>query len=323
MVDALIVGGGGQDGAYIARALIARGDRVAATSRMGARADRSGLARLGVADAVAFHALGEDDDPASLLRLLAPRQIFVLAGQSSVARSFEDPQASYRGAALFARIVEAARHVAPDARILNAASGDCFGETPADNPARATSRFAPRSPYGIGKATQALATTVAREAYGQHVSTAFLFNHESPLRPNRFVIAKLAESVVAIATGRLQRIEMGDLSVVRDWGLAEEHCAAMIAMLDADAPGDYVIATGRSVALEAVVAHAFARFGRDWRDHVTISDRFRRPTDITIHHADPALARERLGWHARHDAFAMIDRLIDAAESDGEGAASI
>lgn len=307
--SALIWGVGGQDGAYLAHLLLAKGYRVHGTSRGEAVPDN--LRRLGIHDKVELYAV----DPADATRVgevvagAAPAEIYYLAGQSSVGRSFAEPEATFAGAALgLLNVLEAARRAAPEAALLNAASGDCFGETVA--PATEKSRFRPRSPYAVAKCSAHLLIEANRVAYHQRACSAFLFPHESPLRPDSFVIGKLMAAIRRFAAGDRVPLELGDLSVVRDWGWAPDYVTAMWAMLQRDTPEDLILATGASMRLEDFVAAAFAAIDLDWRDHVTSVPGLRRPADILEQHADPSRAADLIGWRASVIGEELVKRLV-------------
>ncbi|WP_066584630.1 GDP-mannose 4,6-dehydratase [Sphingomonas pruni] len=292
---AIIWGIGGQDGAYLARLLLEKGYRVHGTSR--ATGVPVNLRRLGIAEDIALHAVDPTDAPrvGEAIAAAAPDEIYYLASQSSVGRSFAEPEATFAGAALgLLNVLEAARHKAPAAALLNAASGDCFGETA--TAATETTRFAPRSPYAAAKCSAHLLIEANRVAYGQRVCSAFLFPHESPLRPDSFVIGKLMAAIRRFAAGDRAPLELGDLGVVRDWGWAPDFVAAMWAMLQRGTPEDLILATGTSMRLEDFVAAAFAAIGLNWRDHVQCVAGLHRPADIAQQRANPSRAAKLIGW---------------------------
>jgi GDPmannose 4,6-dehydratase len=310
--SALIWGVGGQDGAYLARLLLDKDYRVHGTSRGGAIPDN--VRRLNIADRVELHTADPSDSArvVEVVAAAAPDEIYYLAGQSSVGRSFAEPEATFAGAALgLLNVLEAARREVPDAVLLNAASGDCFGETV--EPATERSSFRPRSPYAVAKCSAHLLIEANRVAYGQRACSAFLFPHESPLRPDSFVIGKLMAAIRRFAAGDRRPLELGDLSVVRDWGWAPDYVAAMWAMLQRETPEDLIIATGTSMRLENFVAAAFLAIGLDWRDHVTSVPGLRRPADIAEQHADPSRAAELIGWRASVAGEDLVKRLVDEA----------
>ena len=314
----LISGISGQDGAWLAKLLIDKGYRVYGTSRDAALSRFANLERLGIRDAVTCLSL-QQTDFRSVLQVLGqvdPHEIYNLAGQSSVGLSFEQPLVTLESIAVGTlNLLEALRFTGSSARLYNAASSECFGETSRDRPADELSPFAPRSPYGIAKATAFWSVANYRDAYGLFASSGILFNHESPLRPDRFVTRKVVKAACAIAAGSSTRLQLGELSVVRDWGWAPEYVDAMWRMLQADSPRDYVIATGESHSLEDFVAAVFAAVGRDWRDHVDCDPALRRATDLRESHANPDRARRELGWQATTKFDAMVRALVAAEQS--------
>jgi GDPmannose 4,6-dehydratase len=315
--SALIWGVGGQDGAYLARLLLDKGYRVHGTSR--GETVPTNLRRLGIGDEVQLHIADPADGArvGEVIAVAAPVEIYYLAGQSSVGRSFAEPEATFVGAALgLLNVLEAARRAVPDAALLNAASGDCFGETVA--PATEESPFRPRSPYAAAKCSAHLLLEANRVAHGQRACSAFLFPHESPLRPDSFVIGKLMAAIRRFAAGDRTPLELGDLNVVRDWGWAPDYVAAMWAMLQRATPEDLIIATGTSMRLEDFVAAAFAAIGLDWREHVKSVPGLRRPADIAEQHADPSRAAEVIGWRAGVAGEALVKRLVSEAISPSE-----
>lgn len=297
---ALICGVGGQDGAYLARFLLGQGYEIVGTTRHQG-SNVANLRKLGLEGAiriVEMDPLGRGEVERVLAESEA-KEIYYLAAQSSVWRSFEQPAETFEAAAVgLVNLLEAARRLGPDIRIFNAASGDCFGETAADVPATERSPFAPRSPYAAAKCAAHHAVAAARAAYGSYACSGFLFTHESPLRSEDFVVGKSLAAARRIASGSRETLALGNVEICRDWGWAPDYVAAMWRMLQLDAPEDFVLATGRSHRLGDLVERIFAAFALDWRDHVEIGSAKPRPGDISGQYADPALARERLGWSA-------------------------
>lgn len=308
----LICGVTGQDGGYLARLLTDCGHEVHGTSRQRHEGRPANLAHLQV-EGVRLHQLdpAEGDATATLLAAVRPDEIYYLAAQSSVARSFDLPVETWRASAMgFVAMLEAARTHCPDARIVNAASGDCFGTTRRDQPATEVSAFAPRSPYAAAKCAAAHAASVARLAHGQFACSAFLFSHESPLRPPTFVVGKIVAAVQRVAAGATETLELGNVEVVRDWGWAPDYVNALRLMASQAEPRDLVVATGTSYRLADLVAALFAAARLDWRDHVKLGAMPPRPADIPIQHADPSAARDMLGWSASTDLDGLAGRLI-------------
>lgn len=297
---ALICGVSGQDGAYLARLLIDKGYQVFGTSRDAYAHRFHGLSLLGLDGRVRLLSMAPNDFRSVLqtITLSVPDEIYNLAGQSSVGLSFEQPVETIESVAVGTlNLLEAIRFVERPIRLYSAGSSECFGDTGTLRATEATP-FRPRSPYAVAKACAHNLVANYRDAYALHASTGILFNHESPLRPERFVTQKIVRAAARIARGLDDTFTIGNLDIHRDWGWAPEYVEAMWLMLQQPLPGDYVIATGRSTSLEEFVALAFGHFGLDWRKHVRHDASLLRPSDIRFGAADPGLARERLGWQA-------------------------
>ena len=303
----LIVGIGGQDGAYLARHLIASGDSVWGTSRAPGVPDT--IDRLGLTGKVVMRCC-DPAIPGALAAIIAesePDEVYYLAAQSSVARSFTQPAEALNAVVGFAHLLETTSGMA--VRILDASSIDCFGEAPEGNPITEKSSFSPRSPYAVGKIAQSTLAKLAREADGRFVATAYLGNHESPLRDGRFVTRKIVDAARRIAAGTDETLRLGDVDVVRDWGWAPDYVQAMPSILRHDTPDAYVIATGKSVPLSHFVASIFAALDLDWRAHVQPNVFPPRPLDIRTQHADPMKAQMELGWRATSQVDAVANLL--------------
>ena len=312
---ALICGVGGQDGAYLAQLLVGKGYEVVGTSRDVNAQRFSGLVSLNLVDRIKLLSMAPNDFRSVLQTLSAsqPDEIYNLAGQSSVGLSFEQPVETMESVSIGTlNLLEAIRFVGRPLRFYSAGSSECFGDT---GTARANedTPFRPRSPYAVAKACAHNLVANYREAYGMHASTGILFNHESPLRPERFVTQKIIRGAARIARGELDALSIGNLAIWRDWGWAPEYVEAMWRMLQQDEPGDYVIATGRSAPLEEFVALAFGHFNLDWRQHVRHDVALLRPSDIRNGAADPGRAFERLGWKASVRLEDLVGRMCEAA----------
>jgi GDPmannose 4,6-dehydratase len=310
---ALILGVSGQDGSYLADLLIRRGLDVHGTSRDKDVSSFAGLKQIGIYGRVTLHSAVLSDFRSVVTVLNRPALIFNLAAQSSVVLSFEQPvetiDSIMHGTI---NVMEAMRFLALDAKFYNAASSECFGNTGREQPADETTMFSPRSPYAVGKAASFWAVANYREAYGLFVCNGLLFNHESPLRPARYVTQKIVRRAVEIAAGRASSIELGMLNIARDWGWAPEYVDAMARMLDLDTPEDFVIATGETRTLEDFVATVFACLGRDWRNHVIDNPALHRPTDIMYSSGNPSKAAHLLGWKAENKMAAVVNLLVEA-----------
>jgi GDPmannose 4,6-dehydratase len=301
MKTALICGIGGQDGGYLAALLLARGYKVIGTSRDPQAQSFANLEKLGIRDRVQIVSMAPDDFRSVITAVTraAPDEIYALAGQSSVGLSFELPAETLQSIVFGAlNLLEAIRHIGAPIRLYHAGSSECFGGL-AGIPATEATPFRPRSPYGVAKASAHMLVANYREAYGLFACNGILFNHESPLRPKRFVTAKIADAVRRIAGGEAMKLTLGRTDIVRDWGWAPEFVEAMWLMLQQPQADDYIIATGQSHSLTDFVAAAFAAAGLDWQEHVTTDPALGRPTDLDWSGADPAHAARTLGWRAQ------------------------
>ena len=312
---ALICGITGQDGSYLARHLLHRGYRVIGTSRDALVANRRNLIRLGIDDRIALESMSLNDFR-SVLDVLSrhqPDEVYNLSGQSSVGLSFVQPVDTLDSIVMGTlNLLEAVRFLGRPIRIYNAGSSECFGDT---DGAAANERtpFRPRSPYAIAKAAAFWQVANHREAYGLFACSGILFNHESPLRPERFVVQKIVRAVQRIAAGSDEVLLLGRLDITRDWGAAEEYVDAMWRMLQQPEPDDYVIATGQSQALSELVQVAFAQVGLDARAHVREDASLHRPTDLQASRADPSHAEARLGWRARQRMIDVVRDMLQTA----------
>ncbi|MCC2110531.1 MAG: GDP-mannose 4,6-dehydratase [Hyphomicrobiales bacterium] len=319
---ALIFGVSGQDGAYLADLLLRKGYAVHGTTRDVAKAGAGGLAALGVEKRIALHSVAptDFDSVKAAIAAISPKEIYNLSGQSSVGLSFDKPAEtidSIAGGTL--AILEALRTLGADAKFFSAGSSECFGDT-GDVPADEATPFHPRSPYAVAKAAAFWEVASYRDSYGLHACSGILFNHESPLRPKRFVTRKIVAGAVAIAAGRMDKLTLGDVSIRRDWGFAPDYVEAMWRMLQQEEAEDFVIATGQSHSLEEFVAAAFAEVGLDWRDHVTIDKGLMRPSELRESAGNAGKAEQLLGWRAQVLMPELVARMV-AAERIAAGTA--
>jgi len=312
---ALICGLSGQDGAYLAQLLLQKGYRVVGTSRDAQISSFSNLDRLGIRSQIEVASMAMSDFR-SVLQALArfkPDEVYNLAGQSSVGLSFEQPVETLESISIGTlNLLEGIRFLDRDIRLYNAGSSESFGDT-GDSPANEQTPFRPRSPYAVAKAAAYWQVANYREAYGLFACSGILFNHESPLRPERFVTQKIVLAACRIAAGSKEKLALGRLDIQRDWGWAPEYVEAMWKMLRQPQPEDFVIATGESHTLQDFVAVAFAAFNLDWRDHVDTDPALMRPTDLSVSRADPALAAAKLGWKAKTQMTAVVRKMVAAA----------
>lgn len=311
---ALICGIGGQDGAYLAAHLLSLGYAVIGTSRDASVNRFEALTRLGIRDRVTATSMSLVD-VRSTLQVVAqyqPDEIYNLAGQTSVAISFDQPAETFESIIVGTlNLLETIRILRRSIRIYSAGSAEIFG-TIGEQPAGVKTVLNPRSPYGIAKATSLWQVAQYRDAYGIEACTGILFNHESPLRPERFVTQKIVAAACRIAAGEQQSLELGDLSVQRDWGWAPEYVVAMHRMLQLDIVEDFVIATGHTSRLEDFVAAAFEAVGLDWKRYVRCDPALLRPSENRCGRADTTHASERLGWTARYKMPDVARMMVEA-----------
>ena len=318
---AVICGISGQDGAYLAQLLLQKGYRVVGTARDAQVSSFANLVRLDILSRVTVVSMAINDFR-SVLQVLSkyePAEVYNLAGQSSVGLSFEQPVETLESISVGTlNLLEVIRFLNREIRFYNASSGECFGET-GDMPAHETTPFRPRSPYAVAKAAAFWQAANYREAYGLFACSGILFNHESPLRPERFVTQKIVRAACRIAVGNVERLYLGNLDIQRDWGWAPEYVDAMWRMLQSAVPQDFVIATGETRALKDFVAEAFNVVGLDWRDHVEIDNTLMRPTDIRFNHANPTLAAAQLGWIATKHMNDVVHAMVVAEQTRTSG----
>jgi GDPmannose 4,6-dehydratase len=312
--SALICGISGQDGTYLSQFLLERGYDVYGTSRDAQAASFANLRVAGILNRVRLSSMSVTDFRSVLqvLQRVKPDELYNLSGQSSVGLSFEQPVETLESIATGTlNLLEAIRFSGLPIRFYSAGSGEAFGNT-AGIPANEQTRFAPRSPYAVAKAAAYWQVTNYREAYQLFACTGILFNHESPLRPERYVTKKIVAAARRIATGSKETLVLGDIEIERDWGWAPEYVEAMWLMLQRDLPDDFVIATGSTTKLKAFVAQAFAQVSLNWEDHVRTDPALLRPTDIRQGNADPGKAERELGWKATNKAGDVVRLMMDA-----------
>jgi len=315
---ALICGVSGQDGTYLARLLLGRGYEVWGSSRDAELTSFNNLRQLGIYDSVHLVSLNPRDvgSVLGLLRRIRPDEIFSLAGQSSVGLSFQQPVETIESIALGAlNLLEAIRLSDLDIRFYNAGSTECFGDT-GNSIADEASPFNPCSPYAVAKASAYWTVANYREAYKMYACTGILSNHDSPLRPRRFVTRKIIHAVASLALGHDTHLTLGNLSIERDWGWAPEYVEAMAAMLNQPSPEDYIIATGKSHTLLEFMETAFQLVGKDWHSYVTIDEHLMRPTDILRNKVDSSKAANALAWHAESGMRQVVNMMLEAEMSN-------
>ncbi len=312
MKTALICGVGGQDGAYLSRLLLEKGYRVFGTSRDAQGGSFINLQRVGVRARVQLLSMAPEDFRSVFIALKTaePDEVYFLAGQSSVGLSFEQPAETIQSFTLGTlNVLEACRMMNKPVRQYHAGSSECFGDT-AGVPATERTPFSPRSPYAVAKASAYWLVNNYRESYGLYACTGILFNHESPLRPDRYVTQKIVQAIKRIAAGSPEKLTLGRMDISRDWGWAPDYVEAMWLMLQQQTPEDYVIATGHTFSLHDFVATAFELNQLDWRVHVVQDPTLFRPSDILINSADPSKANKQLNWKATFQGSAVVKAMM-------------
>ena len=309
---ALICGISGQDGSYLAQFLLNKNYVVWGSSRDVKVSSFANLSRLSILDKVMLLSMVPEDFQSVLMTIkkIEPDEIYFLAGQSSVGLSFDQPAETIQSAVIGTlNMLEACRMFNKEIKLYHAGSSECFGDTQGHS-ANEETPFNPRSPYAVAKASAFWLVNNYREAYGLFACTGMLFNHESPLRPSRFVTQKIVQGAKRIANGSDEKLKLGLLDIKRDWGWAPEYVDAMWRMLQLDKPEDFVIATGSTNSLEDFVAYAFKTQGLNWQEHVISDHSLFRPTDLSVSRADPRRAKKGLGWQAKVTMEQVIEKMI-------------
>ena len=315
MPAALITGITGQDGAYLAQHLYGQGYGVYGLVRRSSSGDVTDwrLRELGIRENVMLLD-GDVTDVSSIIRILhrvRPAEVYNLAAQSFVPASWQQPVLTGNVTGLGAvNVLEAIRTVDSTIRFYQASSSEMFGkiQEPVQNE---NTPFYPRSPYAAAKLYAHWMTVNYRESFDMHASSGILFNHESPLRGIEFVTRKITDGVAQIKLGRERHLKLGNLNAIRDWGHARDYVRAMALMLQQDAPGNYVIATGRTASIREFCAIAFGYAGLDWEDHVLADPTLLRPAEVDLLHGDTTKARAVLGWKPENTLEDMVAEMVD------------
>ncbi len=309
---ALVTGISGQDGSYLAEFLLGKGYDVYGIVR------RSSLAKLDRIEHIADRVrLVEGDlmDQGSLdetLQQIQPDEVYNLAAQSFVPVSWNQPALTADITGLGAlRVLEAIRKHSPKARFLQASSSEMFGKV-VESPQSETTRFHPRSPYGVAKVFAHHITVNYRESYGIFACSSICFNHESPRRGSEFVTRKVTQQAARIKLGLADRLKMGNLDARRDWGFAGDYVQAMWLMLQQPQADDFVIATGETHSVQELVQAAFACAGLDWKKFVEIDPKLVRPAEVDSLCGDSSKARKILGWKPKVNFDQLVKMMIEA-----------
>ena len=311
---ALITGITGQDGAYLARFLLAKGYQVHGVIARRGTDTLWRLRELAVLDDVEI--IDADlIDLSSLIRALErtkAEEIYNLAAQSFVATSWDQPVLTAEVTAVGAlRLLDAVRIVNPKARFYQASTSEMFGKVQQPVQDEQTP-FYPRSPYAVSKLFAHWSTVNYRESFNMHASSGILFNHESPLRGIEFVSRKITDAVARIHQGLKKDLRLGNIEAHRDWGFAGDYVEAMWAMLQQPEPDNYVIATGRTTSVSEMCRIAFSHVGLNYQDYVIIDPRFYRPAEVDMLVGNPAKAKMKLGWIPKTKLEDLIKMMVEA-----------
>ena len=325
---AFITGITGQDGSYLTEFLLKKGYEVHGLIR------RSSSFNTGRIDHIyqdphtpnpnLFLHYGDLTDGVNMTNLIhqiQPTEIYNLGAQSHVQVSFTMPQYTAQVDAVGAvALLESIRASGIKCRFYQASTSELYGSTPP--PQSELSVFRPRSPYAAAKLMAYWSTVNYREAYGVHATNGILFNHESPRRGETFVTRKITRAVAKIANGSKEKLYLGNLEAVRDWGYAKEFVESMWLMLQEDKPGDYVVATGVGATVRDFARAAFEHVGLDYKDHVEVDKRYERPTEVDSLIGDPSKAEKLLGWKATTHWKELAKLMVDADMSKVKSAKS-
>ncbi len=312
--SALITGVTGQDGAYLAKLLLAKGYEVHGLVARRSSDTRWRLRELGVEQSIRFIE-GDLADAGSVQRAVIkakPAELYNLGAQSFVATSWDQPVTTAMVDGLgVTHALEAIRQFSPETRFYQASTSEMFGLIQAERQDESTP-FYPRSPYGVAKLYGHWITVNYRESFGLHASSGILFNHESPLRGIEFVTRKVTDAVARIKLGKQKELRLGNIDAQRDWGFAGDYVEAMWLMLQQERADDYVVATGVTTTVREMCKLAFEHVGLNYEDHVIIDPQFFRPAEVDILLGNPAKAEKALGWTPKTPLVELIQMMVDA-----------
>jgi GDPmannose 4,6-dehydratase len=313
---ALITGVSGQDGAYLAELLINKGYEVIGTSRNIKSNLFSNLISLNIKNKL--NLIGLDLQSFSEVKHCLENEkydeIYHLAGESSVGKSFKNPyQVIGEIQIAVSNILEATRIIKSNSNIFFAGSGDCYGDT-GGVVINEMTEFKPKSPYAVAKSSAYWQVKLYRELYNLNCCTGILFNHESPLRNDQFVTGKILSVARRIAEGSKEKLELGDISVQRDWGWAPEYVEAMWLMLKQEKIDDYIISTGFTCSLCELIENIFNMYGLNWLNHVIYNESFKRTSEILTVKTDPTKIKNNLNWHAQIFGNKLAEKLVNTSE---------
>ena len=309
---ALITGITGQDGSYLAEFLLSMDYRVIGMVRRTSTINFDRIKHIQEQVEIVQGDLLDQSSLMDVMREYQPVEVYNLAAQSFVPTSFTQPVLTGEFTALgVTRILEAVRHIKPDARFYQASSSEMFGKVQ-EVPQRESTPFYPRSPYGVAKVYGHWITVNYRESYNLFACSGILFNHESPRRGLEFVTHKVTHAVARIKLGIQKEVRLGNLDAQRDWGFAGDYVRGMWLMLQQDKPDDYVLATGETHQIRELCDVAFQHVGLNWQDHVVIDQKFYRPAEVDLLVGDPGKAGRELGWEPKVSFKELVHMMVDA-----------
>ncbi len=315
MKRALITGINGQDGSYLAEFLLEKGYEVHGILKRNSVAENQTSRLDSVFDKLHLY-YGDLNDLASLIHIMQkvqPDEVYSLAAQSHVRISFDVPiyTAATTGLGIL-NLFEACRLTCPEAKIYQASSSEMFGnEIDDDGFQRETTRMMPVSPYGCAKVFAFNIARNYRNSYNMFISNGILFNHESPRRGSNFVTSKIVKGACEIKLGKKDKLPLGNLNASRDWGHAKDYVKAMWMMLQHDKPDDFVCATGISHTVRDVCEYVFGKLGMDYKDYVTIDERYFRPEELHDLKGDATKLRTELGWESDYSFESLMDDMLN------------
>ncbi len=316
MKKALITGITGQDGSYLAELLLSKGYEVHGLIRRASTFNTQRIDHLfqdphtkGARLLLHYADLSDSSRLTTLLFSIRPDEIYHLAAQSHVRVSFDEPEYTGDVTGLSTvRLLEAIRLACPESRYYQASSSEMFGASPP--PQNESTPFYPRSPYGAAKVYSYWMTKNYREAYGLFASNGILFNHESPRRGETFVTRKITRAAARIKLGMQDKLFLGNLDAVRDWGYAPEYVYAMWLILQADKPDDFVIATGQGSTVREFLSASFQELDLEWQKYVEFDANYIRPTEVESLIGDASLARTKLSWAPKLSSLNLANLMV-------------
>jgi len=311
MKRALITGINGMDGSHLADFLLEKDYIIYGMERRTSSPNRTNSSHL---EGKITFVNGDLTDQNSLIRCLKesnPDEVYNLAAQSFVGESWNTPEQTGDVTGLGAlRMLEAVREYGKDIKFYQASTSELYGRM-IENPAKETTPFYPRSPYGVAKLYGHWITKNYRESYDMFNVSGILFNHESERRGIEFVTRKITDGVAKIKLGLSDYITLGNLDSKRDWGYAPDYVECMWLMMQQDSPDDYVIATGKAHSIREFLDVAFSCIDiQDWSKYVKHDSRYMRPAEVDVLCGDSSKAREKLGWAPRTSFKEMVSRMV-------------